>query len=203
MIPFAISSLVHKLIRSILLNYQNTWGFLENLFLYFYFTDYAKVFDYVDHNKLWKILQEIRIPDHFTFLRNLYEQKSEISKLEPHMEQRTGSKFGKEYIKAVYCHLAYLTYMQSTSCEIPGWIKHKLKSRLPGEISITSDTQMIPPYGRKWRGTKESLEESERGEWKGWLKMAFKKQRSWHPVPSLHGKLLRKKQWQIFFFGGS
>ena len=99
----------------------------------------------MDHNKLWKILQEIRIPDHFTFLRNLYEQKSEISKLEPRMEQRTGSKFGKEYIKAVYCHLAYLTYMQSTSCEIPGWIKHKLKSRLPGEISITSDMQMTPP----------------------------------------------------------
>ena len=61
------------------------------------------------------------------------------------MEQRTGSKLGKEYIKAVYCHLAYLTYMQSTSCEIPDWIKHKLKSRLPGEISITSDVQMIPP----------------------------------------------------------
>ena len=58
------------------------------------------------------------------------------------MEQQTGSKSGKEYIKAVYCHLAYLTYMQSTSCEMPGCMKHKLESRLPGEISITSDMQM-------------------------------------------------------------
>ena len=55
------------------------------------------------------------------------------------VDQWTGSKLGKEYIKAVYCHPAYLTYMQSTSCEMPGWMKHKLESRLPGEISITSD----------------------------------------------------------------
>ena len=65
--------------------------------------------------------------------------------LELDMEQQTGSKSGKEYIKAVYCHPAYLTYMQSTSCETLGWKKHKLESRLPGEISIISDTQMIPP----------------------------------------------------------
>ena len=65
--------------------------------------------------------------------------------LELDMEQQTGSKLGKEYIKAVYYHPAYLTYMQSTSCEMPGWIKHKLESRLLGEISITSDTQMTPP----------------------------------------------------------
>ena len=58
--------------------------------------------------------------------------------LEPDMEQWTGSKLGKEYVKAVYCHPAYLTYMQSTSCEMPGWMKHKLKSGLPGEVSITS-----------------------------------------------------------------
>ena len=61
------------------------------------------------------------------------------------MEQWTGSKLGKDYIKAVYCHPAYLTYKQSTSCEMLGWMKHKLESRLPGEISITSDTQMTPP----------------------------------------------------------
>ena len=65
--------------------------------------------------------------------------------LEPDMEQWTDSKLGKAYDKAVYCHPAYLTYMQSTSCEMPGWVNHKLESRLPGEISITSDTQMIPP----------------------------------------------------------
>ena len=64
--------------------------------------------------------------------------------LEPNMEQQTGSKLGKEYIKAVYCHPDYLTYMQSTSCEMPGWMKHKLELRFPGEISITSDMQMTP-----------------------------------------------------------
>ena len=84
--------------------------------------------------------------------------------LEPDMEQENGSKLRKEYVKAVYFHLAYLTYMQSTSCEIPGWMKHNLESRLLGEISITSDTQMLPPYGRKQRRTKEPLDESEREE---------------------------------------
>ena len=69
--------------------------------------------------------------------------------LELDMEQQTGSKSGKEYIKAVYCHPAYLTYMQSASCEMLGWMKHKLESRLPGEISITSDMQMIPPLWQK------------------------------------------------------
>ena len=65
--------------------------------------------------------------------------------LEPDMEQQTGSKLRKEYIKAVYCHSAYITYMQSTSWEMQGWMKHKLEWRLPGEISITSDMQMTPP----------------------------------------------------------
>ena len=59
--------------------------------------------------------------------------------LEPDMEPQTDSKLGKEYVKAIYCHPTYLIYMQSTSCEMPGWMKHNLKSRLPGEISITSD----------------------------------------------------------------
>ena len=65
--------------------------------------------------------------------------------LELDMEQQTGSKLGKEYIKAVYCHPAYLAYMQSTSCEMLGWMKHKLESRLLGEIPIISAMQMIPP----------------------------------------------------------
>ena len=72
--------------------------------------------------------------------------------LELDMEQRTGFKLGKEYVKVVDCHPAYLTYMQSTSCEMPGWMKHKLELRLPGEISITSDMQI----------TKEPLDEGER-----------------------------------------
>ena len=95
--------------------------------------------------------------------------------LELDMEQQPGSKSWKEYVKAVYCHPAFLTYMQSTSCETPGWMKHKLESRLPGEISITSDMQMTPPYGRKWRGTKEPLDESERGKWKSWIKLNIQK----------------------------
>ena len=71
--------------------------------------------------------------------------KVKKQQLEPDMEQQTDSKLGKEYVKAVYCHPAYLTDRQSTSCEMTGWMKHKLESRLPGEISKTSDMQMIPP----------------------------------------------------------
>ena len=69
--------------------------------------------------------------------------------LELDMEQQTGSKLGKEYVKTVYCHPAYLTYMQSTSCEMPGWVKHKLESRLPEEMPITSDMQMTPLLWQK------------------------------------------------------
>ena len=65
------------------------------------------------------------------------------------MEQRTGSKLGKEYIKVVYCHPAYLTYMQSTLSKTPGWMKYKLESRLPGEIAVTSDMQMTPTLWQK------------------------------------------------------
>ena len=79
--------------------------------IYFCFIDYAKAFDCVDHNKLQKILKEVRIPDHLTcLLRNLYADQEAT---EPDMEQRTGSKLGKEYIKAVYCYPAYLTYMRN------------------------------------------------------------------------------------------
>ena len=73
--------------------------------------------------------------------------------LELTMEQQTGSKLGNEYIKAVYSHPDYLTYMQSTSCEMPGWMKHKVESSLLREISITSDTQMIPPLWQKVKKT--------------------------------------------------
>ena len=71
--------------------------------------------------------------------------------VEPDMEQQTGSRSGKEYDKAGYCHPSYLTYIQSTSCEMPGWMKHKLESRLPGEISITSDRKMTPPLWQKFK----------------------------------------------------
>ena len=73
--------------------------------------------------------------------------------LEPDLEEQTGSKLGKGYIKALYCHSGYLISMQSTSCEMPGWEKHKLESRLPGEMSITSDMQMTLPL---WQKAKKS-----------------------------------------------
>ena len=88
--------------------------------------------------------------------------------LELNVEQQTGSKSGKEYVKAVYCHPPYLTYMQNISREMLGQMKHKLGSRLLGEISVTSDMQVTPTYGRKWRRTKEPLDERE--ECKIWVK---------------------------------
>ena len=110
------------------------------------FIDYAKDFDCADHKKLWKIPKEMGIPDHLTFfLRNLYAGQ------EATVRTRHGTmdwfKIGKRVCQG--CTLSpcffFLTYMQSTSCEMLGWMKHKLESRLPGEISITSDMQMTPP----------------------------------------------------------
>ena len=116
----------------------------KHLFLLYWL---CQIFDSVDHNKLWKILKEMGIPDHLTcLLRNLYVgQEATV---------RTGHgtdwfQIGKGVIKAVYCHPAYLTYMQGTSRETLGWKKYKLESRLPGEISITSDMQMTPPLWQK------------------------------------------------------
>ena len=115
--------------------------FQENI--YFCFTDYAKAFDCMDHNKLWKIPKEMEIPDHLTcLLRNLYASQEATVRTEH--RKNDWFKIGKGGCQAVYCHPAYLTSMQSTSCEIMGWMKHKLKSRLPREISTASDMQMIP-----------------------------------------------------------
>ena len=96
----------------------------------------------------WKIVQEMGIPDHLTCLmRNLCAGQKQ--QLELSMKQQTGSKLGKEYVKDVYCHTVYLDHMQNTSCEMLDWMNHKLGSRLPGEMSIISDTQMIPPLWQK------------------------------------------------------
>jgi len=98
----------------------------------------------------WEILKEMGLPDNFTcLLRNLYAgQEARVrtghGTTDCSILEQTCSILGKEYVKAVYYHPAYLTYMQSISCEMPGWISHKLESRLPGEISATSYTQMIP-----------------------------------------------------------
>ena len=112
------------------------------------FIDYAKVFDCVDHNKLWKILKEVKIPDHLTcLLRNLYAgQEATVRTGRGTMYQ---FQIGKGICQGLYCHTAYLTYMQSSSCNMLGWMKHSLESRLPGEISITSDMQMTPTLWQK------------------------------------------------------
>ena len=99
--------------------------------IYFCFIVYVKAFDCVDNHKLWKILKEMGIPDHLTcLLRNLYAGQ------EATVRTRHGTtdwfQLGKEYVKAIYCHPAYLTYMQTTSWETLDWMKHKLESRLPG-----------------------------------------------------------------------
>ena len=123
-----------------LLDHQKSKMFQKNI--YFCCIDYAKAFDWVDHNKLWKILKDMEYQTTWhpcwEVCMQVKKQQSEL--LEP--EQQTGcflvvfpgSKSVKEYIKAVYCHPAYLTYIQSTSWEMLGWKKHKLESRLPGEI---------------------------------------------------------------------
>ena len=97
----------------------------------------------MDHNKLWKILKVIEIPDHLTCpLRSLYAgQEATVRTRHGPMDR---FKMTKEYSKAVLFHPAYSSSMQSTSCEISTWRNHKLKSRLPGEISTISDAQMIP-----------------------------------------------------------
>ena len=97
---------------------------------YFCFIDLLhKAFVCMDHSKQWKILQEMGIPDHLTcLLRKLYAGQKQ--QLEPDLEQRTGSKLGNNYVKAAYCHSAYLTYKQSTLSKMPGWMKHKLESKI-------------------------------------------------------------------------
>ena len=113
--------------------------------IYFCFIDYAKASDCVDHNKLWKILKQLGIPDHLIcLLRNLYAGQ------EARVRTGHGTTDWFQTGKGVCQGLpAYLTYMQSTLCKIPGWMKHKLESRLPGEISIISETQTTPPLRQK------------------------------------------------------
>ena len=96
--------------------------------------------------KRWEY--QTTLPDSWEICMQVKKQQ-----LEPDMEQWTGSKLGKEYVKALYCYLAYVTDIQSISWEMLGWMKHKLESRLPGEISVTSDMQMTPPLWQKVRKT--------------------------------------------------
>ena len=112
--------------------------------------------------------QKMGIPDHLTWLlRNLYAgQEATV---------RTGHgttdwfQIRRGVGQGCILSPCLFNLYAETSCEMPGWLKHKLELRLPGEISVTSDTQMIPPYGRKWRGTEEPFDEGERGDCKSWL----------------------------------
>ena len=115
--------------------------------IYFCLIIYAKAFDCVDHNKLWKILLEMGIPDHLTcLLRNLYAGQEAI--VRTGHETTEGFQIGKGVHQG--CILSpYLTYRQSTLCRMPDWMKHRLESRFLGEISITSDMQIIPPLWHK------------------------------------------------------
>ena len=129
--------------------------------IYFCFINYAKAFDCVGHNKLWKILQEMGITHHLICLLRI--------KLELDMEQWTGSNLGKEYVKAVYCHPVYLTYMHRTIWEMLArwsisWNQDCWEKYQQPHICRWHDSN-----GRKWRGTKEPLDEGEKG-WKIWLK---------------------------------
>ena len=110
---------------------------------YFCFVVYAEAFVRITTNcgkflKRWEY--QITLSASWETYMQVKKQQLELD-----TEQQTGSKLGKEYFKAVYFHTAYLTFIQSTLCKMPGWMKHKLESRLPGEISITSDMQMTPP----------------------------------------------------------
>ena len=115
--------------------------------IYFFFIDYAKAFVWITTNcgkffKRWKY--QTTFPAFWEICMQVKKQQLELD-----MEKWTASKLEKEYIMTVYCHPTYLTSVESTSCKMTGWMKHKLESRLPGEISITSDRQMTPPLWQK------------------------------------------------------
>ena len=142
----------------------------------------------------------MRIPHHLPVSWETCIQDKK-QQLELDMGQQNGSKLGKKYVKTVYCHSLHLTYIQSTSWEMLGWMNHKLESSLLGEISITSNMHMTHPYGRKQRGTKEPLDEGERGEWKKWLKTQHSKNED-HGVWSHHFMANRWKNSDWLYFEG-
>jgi len=142
--------------------------------IYFCFIDYGKAFDCVDHNKLWKIFQEMGIPDHLTcLLRNLYaNQEAAVRTVHGTTDW---IQIGKGVHQGCILSLCLFNLYAEFILQNAGLDEAKLESILPGEISITSDMQITPSLCRKWRGTKEPLDESERGEWKSWLKAQHSK----------------------------
>ena len=143
--------------------------------------------------------------EHQTTLPASWETCMQVKKqqLEPDMEQWTSSKLGKKYIKAVYFHPAHLTYTQSTSCKMLGYMNYKLESDGQDKYQQPQIYWWWHSNGRKLRGTKQPLDKGERGKWK---KLAsnptFKKLRSWHPASSLNGKRGRSGNSDRFYFLG-
>ena len=172
--------------------------------IYFSFIDYAKAFDCVDHNKLWKFWKRWEYQTTWPASCEICMQVKK-QQLELHMEQQTGSKSGKEYIKAVYCHPAYLTYMQSTSWETLGWMKHKLEARLPGEISITSGIQMTPLLWQKVKKLKSLLMKVKEESEKVGLKLNIQKTKIMASVPITSWQIDGERVETVadFILGGS
>ena len=115
----------------------------------------------MDHNKLWKILKELGIPDHKTcLLRNLYVGQG--ATVRTGHGKTNGCKLGKEYVKAVYCHHAYLTSMQSTSCDMPGWMMHKIARRNINNLRYVDDTTLMAESKEELKGFLMKVKESEK-----------------------------------------
>ena len=156
--------------------------------MYFCFIDTTKAFDCVDHNKLWKILKQMGKPTTWPASWEICMQVRK-QQLQLDMEQQAGSKEEKENVKAAYCRPAYLTYMQSTSWEMLGWMKHKLESKIAkrsiNNLRYADDTTLMAEREEELKNLSMKVkEESEKAE----LKLNIQKQRSWHLVPSLHDK---------------
>ena len=130
---------------------EKAWEFQKSI--YFCFIGYFKVLDCVDHNKLWEILKEIALPDHLTFS---WETCMQVKKqqLERDMEQLTFSKLGKEYNNAIFSHSFYVIYMQCTSHEMLGWMKHSWNQDCPEKYQQPPICRWYHLNGRKCRGTK-------------------------------------------------
>ena len=172
--------------------------------------DYDKDFDCVDHNKVWNILREMGMRDHLTcLLRNLCAGQEATVRA----GQQTDSKLGKEKVKAVHCHPASLTYMQSTSCKMPGWMKHKLEIKIETGIKITRKSISIFRYADDTTVMAESEEElkifliqvKDESE-KGGLRLNIQKTKTmaFGPITSwqIDGETIETERDYLFFFGG-
>ena len=153
------------------------------------FTDHTKAFDCVDHNKLWKIVKEMGILEHLTcLLRSLCAGQEATVRTGHGTTQGSGPISGKEYIKVIYCHPAYLISVQCTSCKMPSWMNHKtgikIARRNISNLRYADDTTLMTESGKELKSLLMKVKE----EWNAGLKLNIQRLRLWHPVPSLQGK---------------